>query len=133
MMTFYGTPWVMIIILLGVVALIVGMGFWSIASYHHQLKHYEEPLEPDYEEKKPICRQNARVLKKEAELVQTGNSKTPSHRMEYIVVFLLEDGNTRRIQVSQTMFEEILENEQGELITEGETLLDFNGKFIQGL
>lgn len=53
--------------------------------------------------------------------------------MEYTVLFLLEDGNTRRIQVSQTMFEEILENEQGKLITEGETLLDFNRKFSQGL
>ena len=49
--------------------------------------------------------------------------------MEYTVLFLLEDGNTRCIQVSQAMFEEILENEQGELVTEGETLLDFNGKF----
>ncbi len=128
-MTFYGTPWVMIMILLGFVALLAEVVVWSIASYHHQLKHYEEPVEPEYEEKKPICRQNARVLKKEAELVQTGNSKTPSHRMEYTVLFLLEDGNTRCIQVSQAMFEEILENEQGELVTEGETLLDFNGKF----
>lgn len=133
MMTFYGTPWVMIMILLGFVALLAGVVVWSIASYHHQLKHYEEPLEPEYEDKKPICRQNARVLKKEAELVQTGNSKTPSHRMEYTVFFLLEDGKTRCIQVSQAMFEEIFENEQGELVTEGETVLDFNGKFSREL
>lgn len=51
MITFYGTPWVMIIILLAFVVLLAGVVVWSIASYHHQLKHYEEPLEPEYEEK----------------------------------------------------------------------------------
>ena len=132
-MTFYGTPWVMIIILLGLVALIVGLGFWSVASYHHQLKHYEEPLEPKQEEKRPICRQNARVVEKKVELVQEGNSKTPSHRMECTISFLLEDGKTRCIPVPWMMYEEIQENEQGELVTEGEKLLDFNGKFSQEL
>ena len=129
MVNFHGTPLVPVIMVLGLAALVVGMVAWSFYSYHHQLKHYEEPSESTHEEKKPICRQKARVLEKKVELVQTGTSKAPSHHMECTISFLLEDGKTTCIQVPWMMYEEIQENEQGELVTEGEKLLDFNQKF----
>lgn len=63
-MNFHGIPWGPVIMVLGLAALVVGMMVWSFFSYHHQLKHYEEPSESKHEEKQPICRQNARVLEK---------------------------------------------------------------------
>lgn len=131
MIEIHGTPWGAICFLVGLMVLILVYSTGRIIVWNNRIKHYQEPTEQEIpkQEEAPILRQNAQVAEKKVDLLQTGNSKRPSHEMEYSITFLLESGETRRFIVSQLMFDQILDNERGILITQGEELLEFNNKF----
>ena len=95
MVNFHGTPLGPVIMVLGLAAIVIGMMIWSFFSYHHQLKHYEEPSESKHEEKKPIYRQNARVLEKAGGAAVVLEQDASGQTLFQTACGILHDGDRR--------------------------------------
>lgn len=120
-----------LIVLLGSGAFVIGAGIWSIFNMHYQIKHcddaYSEQEEPS------LSRRWGKVLEKRVEMVQTGTLRDPAHHVEYRVLFQLADGSEKWMKVPQDIFEKIPDSASGEILMEGDTLLDFDGLLGENL
>lgn len=125
------TPVWALIFLLGSGAFVIGAGIWSILSTRYQIKHYDDVRSE--QEEASISRRWGKVLEKRIEMVQTGTQRDPSHRMEYWVLFQLADGSEKWMKVPQDVFEKIPDSTSGEILMEGDTLLDFDGLLGENL
>ena len=125
------TPVWALIFLLGSGAFVIGAGIWSILSTRYQIKHYDDVRSE--QEEASISRRWGKVLEKRIEMVQTGTQRDPSHRMEYLVLFQLADGSEKWMKVPQDVFEKIPDSTSGEILMEGDTLLDFDGLLGENL
>lgn len=67
----------------------------------------------------------ARVINKRADILQTGSYYTPSHKIEFWVTFLRDDGITKEFSVSEEMYNGCQLYQIGTLVTINDDFFDF--------
>lgn len=66
------------------------------------------------------------VTAKDAQIVHTGNSKAPSHHIQFRILFTLENNETRVLDVPQESFERIYIIQIGMLVLQDGEFFDFS-------
>ncbi len=102
---------------------------WIVRLKKNWLGWKDEP-EP---KEMPVKKNQATVLEKKTEKVMTGTYRMPGHYFVYQLVFRMENGKTRCLTVPKEIFEQVFINETGELVTQGDSFLDFKGRFSTDL
>lgn len=114
---------VVLSILLGVALMIAPFAYFIVSAVKMR-KRMNDPnsyiMEP-----KEILEEEARVIDKIYGVEQTGSSKRPSHRIAYIVTFLLNDGIEKRMYVDKEEYQQIIIDVHGILITQNDNFLGF--------
>ena len=100
-----------------------------IALVIREVRHRRVQMEQLEEEEHPIRQAQATVLDKKIQRIDTGSYKTPSHHLGYLVLFQLADGGQMQFSLPAEQYDVISVMEQGLLVFQGETLLDFHDHF----
>ena len=115
------------------VAVVLGIGAFVIlaallVSYlqANRKKHVEEKEEETFSEPlyEPVVKP-ATAVAKQVILRQTGTEKMPSHRLDFEVRFICEDGEEIVLTVEPEAYERISENQPGSLALVNGAFLDF--------
>lgn len=67
----------------------------------------------------------ARVINKRADILQTGSHYMPSHKIEFWITFLMDDGLTKELNVSEETYNSCQLHQIGTLITINNEFFDF--------
>lgn len=110
--------------------ILLGLMIWGGVSAVRVLflrKSKPEDFTEDAEvELPPLTELHAVVTEKDAQIVHTGSAKTPSHHIQFRILFTLENNETRVLDVPQEAFERIYKNQIGTLALQDREFFDFS-------
>ena len=89
--------------------------------YYPKLKQQEalrrQKIEEEYEKEPEYVFIKAKVLKKRKDFYYVSNINIPRSQEDYFVTFLTQSGEEKEYPVGKEAYDEILENQEGELVT----------------
>lgn len=115
-----------IAVVLGIAAFLILAAILVSYLRANRKKHVEEKEEETFSEPlyEPVVKP-ATAVAKQVILRQTGTAKRPSHRLDFEVRFVCEDGEEIVLTVEPEAYERIPENQPGSLALVNGAFLDF--------
>ena len=99
--------------------------FFIIKPYFNALKHRKEALkEMDEAYEVKLKSETATVISKESRIIYNKNIKIPEHNVVFYVTFRVGE-ISKRLEVSEKVFQKIDENQEGTLLTQNGNFYDF--------
>lgn len=102
--------------LAGIIGL-VGFLIWYYPKAKRQEELRRKKVEEEYEKEPEYDFVKAKALKKRKEFYYVSNINIPRSQEDYFVTFLTQTGEEKEYPVGKDTYDEIQENQEGELVT----------------
>jgi len=118
-----------IIFIIVSLVVIFGMMIWVFIRNHHSLKSGKGLIK----DVAPVIEQYATILEKNVVMEQTGTTKMPSHRLDYIVKFRFDNGTETSMCVMSEIFDDLPVGSRDILITQNNNFVDFGSRTAEDI